>query len=110
MQDSLVLGSFLFYLAGIGLSNMDAFLLLVMWGSRMVLIAVKYAYRFANGTQIPHEAHRPKNASLLIPRSYYDAYMCPGCVAEYALAKGGIRLANTLNLIFEEEEGAMMVQ
>jgi hypothetical protein len=80
------------------------------WVQEGLDLAVKYAYRFANGTQIPHEAHRPKNDSLLIPRSYYDAYMCPGCVAEYALAKGGIRLANTLNLIFEEEEGAMMVQ
>jgi len=70
------------------------------WVQEGLDLAIKYAYRYANGTQIPHDAHRSQRDSLNIPRSYYDAYMCPGCVAEYALAKGGIRLAQTLNLIF----------
>lgn len=70
------------------------------WVQEGLDLAIKYAYRYANGTQIPHDAHRSKYDSLLIPRSYYDAYMCSGCVAEYAMAKAGIRLANTLNLIF----------
>jgi len=70
------------------------------WVQEGLDLALKYAYRYANGTQIPHDAHRSKSESIYIPRTYYDAYMCSGCIAEYALAKGGIRLANTLNLIF----------
>ena len=72
------------------------------WVQEGLDLAIKYAYRYANGTQIPHGRSKSKYDGLVIPRSYYDAYMCPGCVAEYALAKGGIRLAKTLNLIFGE--------
>ena len=46
------------------------------------------------------KSHAEHDSGIVIPESYYNAYMCPGCVAEFALAKGGIRLANTLNLIF----------
>ena len=71
------------------------------WVQEGLDLALKYAYRYANGTQIPHTAGGSKYDGLYIPRSYYDKYMCPGCVAEYALAKGGVRLAKVLNDIFE---------
>ena len=73
------------------------------WVQEGLDLAIEYAYRFANGTQIPHEGHRSKYDSVYIPRSYYDAYMCDGCLVERVLAKSGIRLAKTLNLIFGDD-------
>lgn len=54
--------------------------------------ATLHAYRFANGTQVPKEHYH-----VYIPESYYDAYMCKGCLVELQLAKGGVRLAQLLN-------------
>ena len=56
--------------------------------------ATQFAYRFANGTQVPE---LKDHQHVYIPKSYYNAYMCEGCLVEEQLAKGAVRLATLLN-------------
>ena len=56
--------------------------------------AITKAYRFPNGTQIPM-----REEPVPLTGSYYDKYMCTGCLVELQLAKGAARLANLLNNI-----------
>ena len=69
LQDACVLGAFTCYFAGVGLSTMEAFLVLVMWGSRMLMIAVKYAYLDTHELRMFH-AEIDTKASLQILSSH----------------------------------------
>jgi len=63
--------------------------------------ATKYAYRFANGTEI-----RSEDREEIVLGNSLQPYMERGGVIEMQLAKGGVRLATLLNALWSGSEAA----
>ena len=62
-----MVSTFALYFSGVALTNMEAFLVLIMWSSRMILIAVKYAYLDIHELNTFHsEASTSRSIQLLV--------------------------------------------
>lgn len=67
------------------------------WVQESLDQATKYAYRFANGTEIPKTTGYDDE---IVIGSSLDSYMEKGGVIEIQLAKAGVRLATLLNSVW----------